>query len=154
MTDQTLCALRQSVDRLRAQIETAADQTPAGWRDWIATEAYLPSAENFAHYLALRRHDIRPLQRELMRHGLSSLGRIESRVLPTLDAIRAVLSAATDGPAVPVASGADFFAGEARISARADRLLGRVSPHSPVRLLVTMPSLAADDPGFVRQLCP
>ncbi len=39
---------------------------------------------NLAHYLALRHHDLRPLQRQLMWRGLSSLGRLESRVLPTL----------------------------------------------------------------------
>ena len=41
---------------------------------------------NLAHYLALRHHDLRPLQRQMMWRGLSSLGRLESRVLPTLDA--------------------------------------------------------------------
>ena len=41
--------------------------------------------------LALRRYDLRPLQTALMPWGLSSLGRIEGRVMPNLDAVIATL---------------------------------------------------------------
>jgi pyruvate kinase len=37
--------------------------------------------------------DLRPLQRPLMVLGLLSLGRLESRVVPTLGAVRAPLAA-------------------------------------------------------------
>lgn len=46
---------------------------------------YVRSAENFLHYLALRRHDLKPLQLKLAQYGLSSLGRSESFVLESLD---------------------------------------------------------------------
>ncbi len=46
--------------------------------------AYSVSSRNLLHYLALRRHDIRPLQDKLASYGLSSLGRSESRVLANL----------------------------------------------------------------------
>src|SRR5262245_42418208 len=36
-------------------------------------ERYRPSARNLLHYLALRQHDIRPLQERLAEFGLSSL---------------------------------------------------------------------------------
>ena len=39
------------------------------------------SATNLLHYLALRRHDVRELQKQLTALGLSSLGRTESQVL-------------------------------------------------------------------------
>ena len=42
------------------------------------------SARNLVHYLALRRHDIRPLQVELSALGLSSLGRLEAHVLASI----------------------------------------------------------------------
>ena len=44
-------------------------------------EAHRRSAKNLAHYLALRRHDIRELQSQLALLGLSSLGRTEGHVL-------------------------------------------------------------------------
>jgi pyruvate kinase len=42
----------------------------------------LQSARNLVHYLSLRRHDIRELQEDLGRLALSSLGRLESHVIP------------------------------------------------------------------------
>ena len=46
------------------------------------------SARNLVHYLALRRRDIRALQKKLAALGLSSLGRIESHVLGNVLAVR------------------------------------------------------------------
>src|SRR5262249_19122364 len=45
------------------------------------------SARNLLHYLALRRQDIRTLQERLAALGLSSLGRAESCVLATVEAV-------------------------------------------------------------------
>lgn len=151
METPDLSALLQEVVALRAAVEAGAAPFEARWQGWIADPDFAPSAANFARYLALRQHDIRPLQRRMMRAGLSSLGRAESRVLPSLDAVAAVLGAATGGAYRAPPPGA-FFAGEARIAARADALLGPISPQSPVRLLVTLPSEAAEDPGFIRRL--
>ena len=49
------------------------------------------SARNLIHYLALRRHDRRHIQEELSLQGLSSLGRAESHVKASIDAIAALL---------------------------------------------------------------
>ena len=46
---------------------------------------YKASARNLLHYLAVRQSDIRPLQRELVSLGLTSLGNVETAVLNTLD---------------------------------------------------------------------
>ena len=51
----------------------------------------LQSARNLVHYVSLRRHDIRELQEDLGRLALSSLGRLESHVIATLDALLALL---------------------------------------------------------------
>jgi len=51
----------------------------------------LQSARNLVHYVSLRRHDIRELQEDLGRLALSSLGRLESHVMATLDALMALL---------------------------------------------------------------
>src|SRR5262245_24983400 len=53
---------------------------------------YHHSARNLAHYLALRRRDIRELQSQLALVGLSSLGRTESHVLSSLDQVYRVLN--------------------------------------------------------------
>ncbi len=50
------------------------------------------SARNLLHYLALRRKDLRPLQLRLAELGLSSLGRAESHVLATVDAVLRALA--------------------------------------------------------------
>jgi hypothetical protein len=42
--------------------------------------------------VSLRRHDIRELQQDLGRFALSSLGRLESHVMATLDALLALLT--------------------------------------------------------------
>jgi len=55
-------------------------------------QAHRPSARNLAHYLALRRHDIRKLQSQLARLGLSSLGRTESHVLDAFQTVHGVLA--------------------------------------------------------------
>ena len=55
-------------------------------------EAHRRSARNLAHYLALRRHDIRKLQAQLALLGLSSLGRTESHVLNAVQTVHRVLN--------------------------------------------------------------
>jgi hypothetical protein len=52
---------------------------------------HLASAQNLLAYLALRRHDIRPLQQTLSRLGVSSLGRCEADALTALDRVIEVL---------------------------------------------------------------
>ena len=141
---QAFADLHEAVQR---EGRTIADR----WRR-IERAEFIESAENLANYLALRRHDIRPLQRDLAALGLSSLGRAEAHVMPTLDAVHDILLTIANGePFVPRDS-AGFFAGEARLRARTQELFGERSPHGPVNLLVTLPSEAADDPGFLRQL--
>lgn len=109
--------------------------------------------ENLAHYLVLRRHDIRPLQRRLMVEGLSSLGRLEGRVLPTLDAVLASLAPNADETSPFVRPGEEaFFAGERALAATADELLGAAPAHRRGRIMVTLPSEAAMDPDFIAEL--
>ena len=111
------------------------------------------SIVNLAHYLALRRHDLRPLQRRLMVLGLSSLGRLEGRVLATLEAVMTALAALAgqNDPAAALPETA-FFAGEARLAAAADTLLGPAPRHRRCRIMVTLPGTAANDPDMILDL--
>ena len=54
-------------------------------------ESHRRSAQNLAHYLALRRHDIRQIQSQLAALGLSSLGRTEGHVMDTVQTVLKVL---------------------------------------------------------------
>ena len=49
------------------------------------------SAINLAHYLAMRRYDIRRLQEQLAWVGVSSLGRAETHALASLDKVLGLL---------------------------------------------------------------
>ena len=61
----------------------------------------LASAQNLLHYLALRSSDLRDLQTELTRHGLSSLGLAEAHVEATLRATSRAAEALAGRPATP-----------------------------------------------------
>ena len=79
--------LLSTLQELRQTVETEGKATFDQWRSHIERPEFLPSALNLAEYLALRRHDLRSLQIALKPWGLSSLGRIEARVMPNLDAV-------------------------------------------------------------------
>ena len=110
---------------------------------------------NLLHYLALRRRDLRPLSSRLTALGLSSLGRAESHVMATVDAVLGVLhglahrswqSASEESPVV------DFAKGQRLLTEHTNALLGAAPAGRSVRIMVTMPSEAADDYLLVRNL--
>lgn len=152
MKDHSIADLLHDIEALRQAVEAGSQGTMRRWQGWIERDDFVPSAENFAQYLALRQHDIRPLQRRLMSFGLSSLGRAEGRVLPTLDAVQTLLRALTMKKAPALRPAPDFFAGEERIASRTRALLGERSHHTPVHLMVTLPSEAADQADFLLRL--
>jgi pyruvate kinase len=116
---------------------------------------YSQSARNLLHYLALRRRDIRPLQHHLAVLGFSSLGRAESHVLATVDAILKILHQFTGQfwqvPAQDTPS-LSFAHGEELLAQHAAELLGPVGCGRNVRIMVTMPSEAADNAFLVHEL--
>lgn len=144
--------LLDEVNRLRAAVLMKAETIARDWDGWIERPDFAPSAANFAHYLALRRHDIRPLQLELAARGLSSLGRAESRVLPTLNAVAAVLAFLSGKATTAPDPDRAFFSGEERLASRTVELLGPSSQRRPVHFLITAPSEAADGDGFMLRL--
>ncbi|GAB4226435.1 MAG: hypothetical protein Kow0049_05520 [Stanieria sp.] len=76
---------------LRQTVYQEGEEIFSSWRSLITRHAFENSALNLAYYLALRRHDLRALQLALMPWGLSSLGRIEGKVLPNVDGVIATL---------------------------------------------------------------
>ncbi len=113
------------------------------------------SARNLLDYLALRMHDLRDLQSRLAVLGLSSLGRAESSVRAGLDSVIAVLESLAGGhPFQPLAdtNSAGFQTGPAILAEHADRLLGPAPEGRAVRIMVTMPSEAADSHELIKSL--
>ncbi|WP_159712598.1 pyruvate kinase [Geminicoccus flavidas] len=152
--DQELLALLEEVNALRAAVaEDGAAICQEMLKEAGDKAGPWPGLANLGHYIALRRHDMRGLQRRLMPYGLSSLGRLEGRVMPTLDAVAVALAALVGQPQpVTPPEPAAFFAGETALAAATDRLLGPPRSHRRSRIMVTLPSEAADDPELSLEL--
>jgi len=154
----------------RGAIQSLFDELMAIRKDMMAESArsrhrlaaidgqHQESARNLLHYIALRSRDIRPLQLQLSALGLSSLGRAETHVLVAIDAVaevlRSFLSCSSEGlpPPSERAEFVDFALGERLLATHTERLLGPSAPERSVRIMVTMPSEAADNFSLVYNL--
>ena len=113
------------------------------------------SLRNLLHYLAVRRHDVREVQYMLARLGLSSLGRMESHVLASLNAVLEVLLRLGGRPVPPEVREPppiDFDTGRAVLTEHAIAVLGAPPQHGPTRIMVTLPSEASTDATLVADL--
>ncbi len=145
---QTLLkALRQ----LRDDVFEEGQETFARWHPLIQSRDYLISALNLAYYLALRRRDLRPLQSALQPWGLSSLGRSEARVMPSLDAVIATLSQIS-GEEAKRPSRNSFLRGQRLLRRHTQAVFGEQPEGRSVRIMVTMPAEAAVDYSLVHDL--
>jgi pyruvate kinase len=123
------------------------------------TDEWKPSGVNLAHYVALRQEDVRELQARLGEFGLSSLGRSEPHVMANLVAVTELV-ARLRGKAAPErvqapqpsALAPTIHEGRALLAAHTDETFGPPHPERRVRIMVTMPSEAADRPELVRAL--
>ncbi len=115
---------------------------------------YDRSARNLLHYVALRRRDVRSLQRKLATLGLSSLGRSEAHVMASIDSVLNLLRQLAGQPFAPPAehTAVSFADGKELLDAHTAALFGPHTSRRNVRIMVTVPTQAADDYGFVRDL--
>lgn len=150
-TDSAARAQRalDEIEALRREVAAEGTALYRRWRPAITRSTFVPSAVNFAHYLVLRRRDLRPLQRRLMALGVSSLGRSESRVLASLDAVGNALAALAGLPGPRPPTERQFFRGDLRLAANAAECFGPPHHGRIGRIMVTLPTEAADDPAIV-----
>lgn len=141
--------LYRRLSELRMQVEEEGERRYRQWVPYLQRPAFDPSARNLADYLVLRKHDLRPLQRDLAMLGLSSLGRAESRVRENLDAVLATLGRVLGRGCVPYPTAEGFFAREALLEAAAQELFG---PGEGTCILVTLPEAVASDARLARRL--
>jgi pyruvate kinase len=149
------CTLLNAVQQLRQIVVQEGQEIFDQWRSRIHREAFLSSGLNLAYYLALRRHDLRPLQAALIPWGLSSLGRLEARVMPNLDAVIATLGAICQVSPSTLPSRPSiqtFLEGDRLLQQHTEDIFGQISGDRRVRIMVTLPTEAASHYEFVRDL--
>lgn len=143
-----LDGLIAAVEDLLAQLESSS----LSHRDQIAAvfEDNRAGAVNLVHYTTLRQQDLRDLQSDLTDLGVTSLTTAEPNVrakIRTADNLLAALHGAPLPWDVDVL-GKELDAGDEILRAHSDALFGVQRPGRPTRIMVTMPSEAAEDPGL------
>ena len=138
---------------LRANVARDGDVIFDAWRKSLDGSDFAPGAENLAHYLALRRHDLSKLQPALAKYGLSSLGRSEARVMVALDALVATLGRLAGAAHGDYPDPAALAQGAALLRAGQERFFGRDPAGPRTRVMATLPTEAGTDGGtLVRRL--
>lgn len=137
--------LHSALVELDAFVQEQGERRHQAWARYIELEEFLASSWNLSYYLALREHDLRPLQAALMAQGLSSLGRAESRVRENLAALLYTVSQLL---AVPCQEPdrSRFFAGHECLQRNTERLFGPPPLGRETRIMVTLAAEALDDP--------
>ncbi|MCD1295671.1 pyruvate kinase [Methanocella sp. CWC-04] len=116
---------------------------------------YRDSAINFLHYLALRQKDIRELQENLAHLGISSLGRAESHVMDNISSILKILYYLNGrhGRSPMISKNLiKYEDGKRLLEHHTNGLIGDRTAKRDTRIMVTMPSEAANDYRLVRDL--
>jgi len=147
-----LALLLNDIELLRGEVGGGGRSLYRTWRKRIDRPAFAASALNFAHYLVMRRVDLRQLQRRLMVLGLSSLGRSEGHVLTTLDTIAWALARLSGSEMRRPPSEKRFFRGERKLRANTIELFGPQRDGRAGRIMVTLGREAAEDPAFIADL--
>ena len=145
-------SLYQSLDKIRQDLIHAESA-------WSAELESIPlenraSATNLIHYLALRNHDLRAVQTELGCLGLSSLGRLEAHVMASIESVMSVLARLlkNEEPSITCPPKERFWEGDLALIRNTDLLFGPANSDRVVRIMVTLPSDAAEDYALVRNL--
>ena len=141
---QQLLQIRERAAALEARFEPELSQVHPN---------FAASARNLLHYVALRQYDIGELQERLAELGLSSLGRAEQHVLASIQAVqRALLGMCSDGTPDDDLGRLPFPPGEKRLQLHACALLGEPPAERAVPIMVTLPTEAAANYDYVRDL--
>ncbi len=147
--------LLKRMTQLHAVVGHATRALLREWRSHLQARVYRRSAANLAAYIALRRHDLRPIQGNLAALGLSSLGRCEGHVVAALDA---VIHALRLMQGVPVARlriarvAREITRDPLLLRRHTNRLFGPPAAQRWTRFMVTLPTEAATNYAFVRDL--
>lgn len=138
-----LDAIRERADALVGRFAAELDRVHPDFAD---------SARNLLHYVALRQVDLREAQDLLTKLGLSSLGRAEQNVLPTIEAVQKALRS-IGGEARETPSPDPSVDPEGNdLQRHKHDLLGAREDGRSVSIMVTLPTDAAHDEKIVAGL--
>lgn len=145
--------LHRQLISLKHEVGAESERILERWRPPFERRAFRLSVANLASYIALRHHDLRALQVALIPYGLSSLGRCESRVMPTLDAVTATTARLNGAARGPYPSVRRFFRGERALGHNVTELFGPPHASRSTRIMVTLGEESAEDGGaLLREL--
>jgi pyruvate kinase len=146
----------RSLDELIDELDNLLDDLSAAeveHADVLAVVApqHRQGAVNLVHYTALRRHDRRELQNDLMDIGVTSLATTEANVRAKVCAARNVLAAlrGDDGRWDLAGINDAIDQGDRILDVNSRAVFGSMRPGRPTRIMVTLPGEAGDDPGLV-----
>lgn len=149
---QALADLLQQLGTLRDRVAVAGAERLSRWEPHLRRAEFRASAANLADWLALRENDLAPMQAPLAQLGLSSLGRLDGHVRPSLEAVLAVLTALSGGGVARFPAPEAITGGTALLAARRDALFGAREGGPGTRIMVTLPEMAAEHPDLIRDL--
>ncbi len=153
-TNKRTLKLKEMIQQIEAIIKEAkaAEVAAADLLESIHPN-YQTSAKNLLHYQVFRRHDLTKLQKRLGNMGLSRLAKAQSHVMASLKTNRALLKSMLTGSHVKKAVGElSFKKGDGLLKENAAKLLGYKTAGRRTRIMVTMPSEAADNYQMVRDM--
>lgn len=146
--------LLEKIIHLRDEIKEEGEKVYGSWEPQIDRKAFKESALNLSYYLALRNRDITQLQTDLIPWGLSSLGRLESKTLVTLEAVIATLYDVIDDikEEYEHPDSDAFDIGRRRLQKNVKKVFGKKPENRTTRIMVTMSDEAIEDDKFIRNL--
>ncbi|AFY55523.1 pyruvate kinase [Rivularia sp. PCC 7116] len=147
--------LLATLQEIRQSVYEKGQEIFSQWEPYIQRYSFIKSAENLAYYLALRHHDLRTLQAALTPWGLSSLGRIEARVLPNLDAVIATLGniCQVEPDSLPNRPSIhSFLEGDYLLKNNTEDVLGKIYNQRWVRIMATLPTNSCVNYKDVKEL--
>ena len=114
---------------------------------------YRESALNLTHYLAFRSFDIDELQDKLRSNGLPDLASIEGHVMNSLLSIKTIINHLSGNPVIEKQKGViSINRSEKLLKKNTKQLFGYKSKKRRTRIMVTLPSTAAEDYNMVNRL--
>ncbi|MGI6349430.1 MAG: hypothetical protein GX245_03960 [Eubacteriaceae bacterium] len=148
-----LKVLYQELVDLREDIILQGNEIISRWSENVEDQDTLYSIQNLAYYMAFRKNDLRALQSKLQRYGLSSLGRLESRVIENLDTILvSIANILASDTSFKYPSKESFYRGQQILEKNTDCIIGPQPADRYSRIMVTLPTQAATDKYLIHSL--
>ncbi|MCR9254442.1 MAG: pyruvate kinase, partial [bacterium] len=116
------------------------------------SSTYQKSARNLIHYKEFRNHDLRKIQKKLKNLGLSRLANSGGHQLASLLKTKLILEKLLGKETPNTKSGLSIKNGKKLLTNHTKELLGYRSKNRRVRIMVTQPTDAANNPQMVHEM--